>query len=67
MGGTKIRSFKGLKDGREDLIEYLEDIEWAYAQDFSSNEPEAADAVESYRFKTYRILFRQNLKLKTHD
>jgi len=27
MGGTKIRFFKELKDGREDPIEYLEDIE----------------------------------------
>jgi len=65
MGGTKIRSFKGLKDGREDPAEYLEDIEWAYAQDFSSNEPGAA--VEAYRSKTFRILFRQNLEHKAHD
>ncbi len=67
MSDTKIRSFKELKNEREDLIEYLENIEWAYAQNFSFNESEAASAVEFYRFKTYRILFRQNLKLKTHD
>lgn len=25
---TKIRPFKGLRDGREDPLEYIEDIEW---------------------------------------
>ncbi len=65
MSDTKIRSFKKLKDEREDLTEYLKDIEWVYAQNFSFNESEAA--IEVYRFKTFRILFRQNLKHKAHD
>ena len=30
MGHTKVRSFKGLKDGKEDPQEFLEDLEWSY-------------------------------------
>lgn len=60
MSEIKIRFFKGLKDEREDFIEYLENIEWVYAQNFSFNEFEVAvaAAIEAYRFKMYRILFR---------
>lgn len=67
MSETKIRSFKNLKDERKDSTEYLKDIEWAYTQNYSFNEPEAAVATEIYKFKTFRILFRQNLEHKAHD
>ena len=70
MGQTKIRSFKGLRDGKEDPMEYIEDIEWAYEQDFkakeprdltSPNNPPQAPTIAYYN-KTHRILFRQNLE-----
>ena len=62
MGQTKIRAFRGLRDGKEDPNEYLEDIEWAYEQDYQSGEPDAAEAKTQYSNKTHRILFRQNLE-----
>lgn len=62
MGQTKIRAFRGLRDGKEDPNEYLEDIEWAYEQDYQSREPDAAEARTQYSNKTHRILFRQNLE-----
>ncbi len=67
MSETKIRFFKELKNEREDSIEYLENIEWVYIQNFSFNKSTVAAMIEVYRFKTYHILFRQNLKFKTHD
>ena len=41
MGQTKIRPFKGLRDGKEDPKEYIEDIEWAYEQDYKAKEPKS--------------------------
>ncbi|KAL8825271.1 MAG: hypothetical protein Q9170_007862, partial [Blastenia crenularia] len=66
MGGTKIRPFKGLRDGKEDPEEYLEDLDWAYEQDYEDKEASYGDAVEKQQFKnkTFRILFRQNLEDK---
>jgi len=57
MGGTKIRPFKGLRDGRENPQEYLEDIEWAYEQDCQSNESSGDEANQVYSNKTHRIMF----------
>ena len=67
MGGTKIRPFKGLKDGKENPEEYLEDIEWAYDQDYQNNEPVNGEAAAAYKSKTHRILFRQNLEEKARE
>ena len=62
MGQTKIRGFRGLRDGKEDPNEYLEDIEWAYEQDYESREPDSQDGKAHYYNKTHRILFRQHLQ-----
>ena len=70
MGHTKIRVFRGTRDGKEDPNEFLEDIEWAYEQDFKSREPAAATALGGstvdqravFANKTHRILFRQHLE-----
>lgn len=74
MGQTKIRTFKGLRDGKEDPNEFLEDIDWAYDQDYKSKEPKAtgdtmadALAVEAYHSKTQRILFRQHISDSAWD
>jgi len=61
MGLTKIRAFKGLRDGKEDPAEFIEDIEWAYEQDYKPREPAEKDAQTAFYNKTHRILFRQNL------
>lgn len=62
MGYTKIKKFRGLKDGKEDPAEFLEDVEWAYEQDFNINEPEESPEKEAFISKTHRILFRQHLE-----
>lgn len=64
MGITKIRPFKGLKDGKEDPQEFLEDLEWSYQQDYESSAPPTEPDREAYSFKTHRILLRQNLEHK---
>ena len=69
MGQTKIRAFKGLRNGREDPNEYLEDIEWAYEQDFKGKEPATAvdgsdELATTFSNKTRRILFHQHLQEK---
>ena len=60
---TKIRAFRGLKNGREDPAEFIEDIDWAYEQDHQMSEQNLGSEVaqKAFREKTYRILFRQNL------
>ena len=68
MGQTKIRAFKGLKNGR-DPNKYLEDVEWAYEQDFKGKEPATAadgstELATMFSNKTHRILFRQHLQEK---
>ena len=76
MGQTKIRVFKGLRDGKEDPNEFIEDLEWAYDQDYKSKEPrpsasnnhEANDvAVQEFRNRTHRILFRQHVSDSAWD
>ena len=63
MGQTKIRAFKGLRNGREDPNEYLLDIEWAYEEDLKGKEPAiAADGLDELAMissnKTHRMVFR---------
>lgn len=59
---TAIRPFLGRKDGKEDPQEFLEDLEWAYEQDFQNREPAEAAVRATFVNKTHRILFRQNLE-----
>ncbi|MCJ1346903.1 hypothetical protein MMC31_005123 [Peltigera leucophlebia] len=60
---TLIRHFRGVQDNLEDPDEYIEDLEWAYSQDFQSAEPtNNIEAKQMYTNKTYRILFRNNLE-----
>ena len=59
MGSTKIRPFKGLRNRREDLSEYIEDLEWLHDQHYKSNGSELD--------KTLRLLFRQNLEDAAYD
>ena len=59
MGSTKIRPFKGLRNGREDPSEYIEDLEWLHDQHYKGNGSEPD--------KTLRLLFRQNLEDAAYD
>ncbi|MCJ1348186.1 hypothetical protein MMC31_006417, partial [Peltigera leucophlebia] len=60
---TLIRPFRGVQDNLEDPDEYIEDLEWAYNQDFQSAEPtNNIEAKQMYTNKTYRILFHNNLE-----
>ena len=61
MVHAKIRTFRGQRNGTEDPEEFLEDLDWAYEQDYASREPEDEINGAHYKEKTYRILFRQNL------
>ena len=62
---TSIRPFRGVQNNLEDPDEYIEDLEWAYAQDYQSAEPfHNVEAKQIYINKTYRILFRNNLEEK---
>ena len=56
MPSTKIRSFRGLRDGKEDPTEYIEDLEWEYEQHYQTNDP-----MGSNKDRAMKILFRQNL------
>ena len=56
MVHVKIRPFRGLKDGKEDPQEYIEDIEWANERDRGD------DATDLVADKAHRLLFRQNLE-----
>lgn len=60
---TLAQPFRGVQDNVEDPDEYIEGLEWAYAQDFKSAEPsDNLEARQVYINKTYRILFRNNLE-----
>jgi len=67
MGVTKIKQFRGVRDGKEDPAEFIEDIEWAYEQEFMRNEPEESPDKEAYISKTHRILFRQHLAARASE
>ena len=54
---VKIRTFHGLRDGKESPEEYIEDVEWAYERDVKPQDPLGATA-----HKTYRMFFRQHLE-----
>lgn len=64
--GSKIRPFRGLKNGKQDPNEFLEDIEWAYNQEYSRRSPTNGGG-EAYKDRTLRILFRRNLEAKAVD
>ena len=59
---TAIRPFHGRKDGTEYPQEYIEDLEFAYEQDHLHKEPAASEPKATYLDRTYRVLFRSNLK-----
>lgn len=60
---TLIRPFRGVQNNLEDPEEYIEGLEWAYAQDFQLAETsDNLEARQVYINKTYRILFRNNLE-----
>lgn len=63
MGQTKIRAFKGLRDGKEDPVEYIEDIEWNAERQLKQDGNESASEAD----KTHRLLFRQNLEADAYD
>lgn len=60
MGHTKLRTFKGLQNGKESLREILDDLYWAYEQDHKHNEPEGTPENTEHQAKTKRILFQQH-------
>lgn len=59
---VKIRPFFGLRDGKENPEEYIEDIKWAYDREIKPTDPTGATAD-----KSYRMLFRQHLEKDAHD
>ncbi len=56
MVQVKIRTFYGLRDGREDPVELLEDIDYAYERDNRD-----ADKEGTNHDKEHRLIFRQHL------
>ena len=58
MGSTKIRPFKGLRNGREDPNKYIKDLEWLYDQHYKANDNHSGTVTN----KALRLLFRQNLE-----
>lgn len=62
---SSIRPFHGVQDYLEDPDEYIEDLEWAYTQDYQSTEPSHnPEAKQNYINKTCRIFFRNHLEGK---
>lgn len=60
---TSIQPFRGVQDNLKDPDEYIEDLEWAYTQDYQSVEPpHNPEARQTYINKTFRILFRNHLE-----
>jgi hypothetical protein len=59
IGSTRIRPFKGLRIGREDLTECIKDLGWLYDQYQKAN--------GTGPDKTLRLLFRQNLEAEAYD
>lgn len=64
MVQSKIRPFKGLRDGKEDPAEYIEDLEWVYDQDYRGKNPTNDATITE---KSYRLLFRQHLEADAYD
>ncbi|KAA6406837.1 MAG: hypothetical protein FRX48_09335 [Lasallia pustulata] len=60
MGHATIKPFNGQRDGKEDPGEYLEDIEFAYINDYAGSP--AAAKEDDHKSKTSKILFRQHLR-----
>lgn len=61
------KKFRGTKDGKEGPVEFLEDVGWAYEQNYVYNEPESAPEAAAFRSKTHRIRFRQHLESKAAE
>ena len=59
MGHATIKPFSGQRDGKEEPGEYLEDIEFAYINDYIGSP--AAAKEDDYKSKTSKILFWQHL------
>lgn len=59
---VKIRSFKGLQNGIENPIEFLEELSWAYEREHKVDEPHDQEERKSYISETHRILFRSDLE-----
>ena len=64
MVQSKIRPFKGLRDGKEDPTEYIEDLEWVYDQDYRGKNPTNDATITE---KSYRLLFRQHIEADAYD
>ncbi|KAI9844508.1 MAG: hypothetical protein M1838_002174 [Thelocarpon superellum] len=58
----QFKPFLGLRNGKEDLDEYLEDIEFAYETSHWGHAPKNALDVTEHHNNTSCILFCQNLK-----
>ncbi len=59
---VKIRPFKGLQNGIENPIEFLEELSWAYRREHKVDEPHDQEERKSYISETHRRLFRSNLE-----
>ena len=62
MGQSKIKTFYGYRDGKEDPAEYLEDVQFAYESSHALKAPTDEEQAKAYEGRVCRILFRQNLK-----
>ena len=56
MSSIKIYFFWELRDGKEDFIEYIKNLEWKYEQHYQFN-----DSMKSNKNRIMKVLFRQNL------
>ncbi|SLM39127.1 Retrotransposon gag domain [Lasallia pustulata] len=60
MGHATIKPFSGQRDGKEDPGKYLEDIEFAYINDYAGSPATAKE--DDHKSKTSKILFQQHLR-----
>ena len=59
---TVIKPFFEKKNDKENPLKYLKDLNWVYEQNFATREPIEPKARNAYINKTFRIIFRQNLR-----
>ena len=62
---VKIRPFKGLQNGIKNLIEFLEELSWAYRREHKVDEPNNQEERTNYISETHRIFIRSNLEDNT--
>ncbi len=67
MTSVKIQIFLGLRNNKENPLNSLEDLDWAYASHYKSDESPDEGAGLSYRHRALRILFKNRLDGRALD